>query len=309
MSNKKTGQLTLPTDLDIVNETLETMKRWGADALRDADGTDFPPELEKANAKIYATYYTTRKDNEWAKSNPDEIQQCYISTSFYAAQGETLCIRLLEGISEDMLQVNDRDDIARWWEVIDRTTGNIVPPAQWSYDTQTGSVEIKGVTPYHEYSVSYLAYLIWDPVHMYNAVTNDWKDFERQLTFDVRQPKTKEFSKKRIRAFLQDKPHVNVVRFTTFFHQFTLVFDELKREKYVDWYGYSASVSPYILNSLSVKLVINSGLSSLSTRGTTIVNTGYRLKNSSIFWHFNGARFAPLQRSWSTLSMRKAGRL
>ena len=28
---------------------------------------------------------------------------------------------------------------------------------------------------------------------------------------------------------------------------FTLVFDELKREKYVDWYGYSASVSPYIL--------------------------------------------------------------
>ena len=35
--------------------------------------------------------------------------------------------------------------------------------------------------------------------------------------------------------------------YTTFFHQFTLVFDELKREKYVDWYGYSASVSPYIL--------------------------------------------------------------
>ena len=32
-----------------------------------------------------------------------------------------------------------------------------------------------------------------------------------------------------------------------FFHQFTLIFDELKREKYVDWYGYSASVSPYIL--------------------------------------------------------------
>ena len=25
------------------------------------------------------------------------------------------------------------------------------------------------------------------------------------------------------------------------------MFDELKREKYVDWYGYSASVSPYIL--------------------------------------------------------------
>ena len=40
---------------------------------------------------------------------------------------------------------------------------------------------------------------------------------------------------------------MNVIRYTTFFHQFTLLFDELKREKYVDWYGYSASVSPYIL--------------------------------------------------------------
>ena len=40
---------------------------------------------------------------------------------------------------------------------------------------------------------------------------------------------------------------MDVIRYTTFFHQFTLVFDELRREKYVDWYGYSASVSPYIL--------------------------------------------------------------
>ena len=31
---------------------------------------------------------------------------------------------------------------------------------------------------------------MWDPVHMYNAVTNDWKNFEKQITFDVRQPKT-----------------------------------------------------------------------------------------------------------------------
>ena len=41
---------------------------------------------------------------------------------------------------------------------------------------------------------------------------------------------------------------LNVVRFYYFFpFSFTLVFDELAREKYVDWFGYSASVSPYIL--------------------------------------------------------------
>lgn len=52
---------------------------------------------------------------------------------------------------------------------------------------------------------------------------------------------------KRLRRYLEANPHVNVIRYTTFFHQFTLIFDELAREKYVDWYGYSASVSPYIL--------------------------------------------------------------
>ena len=95
--------------------------------------------------------------------------------------------------------------------------------------------------------MSFLAYIMWDPVHMYNAVTNDWKDVEHQITFDVRQPKTHEYTLKRLRKFIEDHPYVNVLRFTTFFHQFTLVFDELAREKYVDWYGYSASVSPYIL--------------------------------------------------------------
>ena len=47
--------------------------------------------------------------------------------------------------------------------------------------------------------MSFLAYLIWDPVHMYNAVTNGWKDFEHQITFDVRQPKTHAFTMERLR--------------------------------------------------------------------------------------------------------------
>ena len=83
---------------------------------------------------------------------------------------------------------------------------------------------------------------------MYNATTNGWTNFEHQITFDVRQPKTHKYSMERLRKFIAEHPYVNVIRYTTFFHQFTLIFDELKREKFVDWYGYSASVSPYILN-------------------------------------------------------------
>ncbi len=243
--NRLTGRVTIPTDVDVVSDTLKLMERWGADALRDCDGTDFPEALRSTGAKVYATYYTTRKDNDWARQNPDEVQQCYIMTGFTTAESPQLRIPLMQGVSPELMQVNTRDDIHRWWEVMDRTEGTVVDTTQWSY--ADGAVTIHGAKPYHEYTVSFLCYLIWDPVHMYNAIVNGWKDFEHQITFDVRQPKTHAFSLKRLRAFLESHPYVNVVRYTTFFHQFTLVFDELKRQKYVDWYGYSASVSPYIL--------------------------------------------------------------
>ena len=240
------GRVTIPTDLDVIPQTLEVMEKWGADAIRDCDGTDFPKELCDVDAKIYSTYYTTRKDNKWALENPEEIQQLYVMTPFYTAQGATLRVHLMKGLYPDMLKPNSRDDISRWWEVVDRTTGEPVPTDKWKYLEEDGDVEIE-TEPFHDYTVSFLAYIMWDPVHMYNAVTNGWKDVEHQITFDVRQPKTHELTMKRLRKFIEDHPYVNVLRFTTFFHQFTLIFDELAREKYVDWYGYSASVSPYIL--------------------------------------------------------------
>ena len=247
MKEQTKGRVTIPTDVDVVPETLELVDRWGADAIRDCDGTDYPEELKNVDAKVYSTYYTTRKDNAWAKANPEEIQQMYIMTPFYTAVDSSLSIHLMNHLYPDMLKVNDHDDITRWWEVIDRTTGEVVPTNAWSYDGQTGDVTLHEAKPFHDYTVSFLAYIMWDPVHMYNAVTNGWTNFEKQITFDVRQPKTRAYSMERLRKYIADNPHIDVIRYTTFFHQFTLIFDELAREKYVDWYGYSASVSPYIL--------------------------------------------------------------
>ena len=196
--NQKTrGRVTIPTDLDVIEETKELLERWGADAIRDCDGTDYPEELKQVDAKVYATYYTTRKDNEWAKANLDEVQQMYIMTDFYTAVTDQIEIHLMDHLYPDMLKVNDNDDIGRWWEVIDRTTGEVVPYGQWTYDTASGNVVISDAKVFHEYTVSFLAYIMWDPVHMYNAVTNDWKDVEKQITFDVRQPKTHAYSMKR----------------------------------------------------------------------------------------------------------------
>ena len=64
---KQTGRLTLPTDADIVEETIRLKNLLGADALRDCDGTEMPDALLNEPVKKYATYYTTRKDNAWAE--------------------------------------------------------------------------------------------------------------------------------------------------------------------------------------------------------------------------------------------------
>ena len=126
--------------------------------------------------------------------------------------------------------------------VIDRTTGQVVPPSDWDYREEAGTVVIPAACPFHQYTVSFLAFIMWDPVHMYNAVVNGWKDVEHQITFDVRQPKTRAFTMERLRKFIAEHPYVDVIRYTTFFHQFTLLFDEAAREKYVDWYGYISAM-------------------------------------------------------------------
>lgn len=246
MSMEKAGRLTLPTDADMVEETIRLKNLLGADALRDCDGTIMPEELLNQNAKIYATYYTTRKDNDWAMQNPEEIQQEYLISDRVTAKGNCLRIELMKGFHKEQLKVNTIDSPKRWWEVIDRTAGEVVPVERWEYDEASGEVIIESV-PYHQYTVSFLAFLIWDPVHMYNFITNDWKESPHQLTYDVRQPKTQAYVKAKLKKWCEENPQVDVVRFTTFFHQFTLTFDNQKREKFVEWFGYSASVSPYIL--------------------------------------------------------------
>ena len=246
--SEKYGRVTVPTDVDMIEETKEIVNRWGADALRDCDGTNMPDELKSMPVKIYSTYYTTRKDNAWAEANPDEVQQMYLMTEFYTAMGDgELRIPIMKHLYDQQLKPNTIDDIKRWWEVVDRTTGAVVDPSGWEYDESSMEVIVSEPVCYHDYTVSFLAFIIWDPVHMYNFITNSWQNVEHQITFDVRQPKTQRHVIEKLKNWMKENPDTDVVRFTTFFHQFTLVFNEYAKEKFVDWFGYSASVSPYIL--------------------------------------------------------------
>ncbi len=260
---KSKGRVTIPTDLNIVKETLEVAEKWGADAIRDCDGTEFPTQLINSGKKIYKTYYTTRKDNQWALSHPEERQQIYVMTSAKVATSDKLTFNLMDGYHPKMIEINAQDN-KRWWEVIDRTTNTVVK--DWTYSENEHEVSFEAI-PYHEYTVSFLAFIIWDPVHMYNAITNSW-DIVPQITFDVRQPKTHAFSLERLKKFIQEHDYVDVIRFTTFFHLFTLIFDDKAREKYVDWFGYTASVSPYILDKFEKEV-------GYPFRAEYIIDSGY----------------------------------
>lgn len=78
---------------------------------------------------------------------------------------------------------------------------------------------------------------------MYNHITNNWGDKPHDIPFDVRQANSGTFAKDYLKQWLIDNPDTDVVRFTTFFYHFTLVFNDQAKEKFVDWFGYGATVS------------------------------------------------------------------
>lgn len=243
------GRVTIPTDDNFIKETLEIVEKWGADAIRDCDGFKLPREIKGLAERIYSTYFVARGDNAWAEAHKEELQQTYLMTKHHVAENATLTINIMEGYFGQQVQPDTHHDIKTWWEVIDRTTDEVVPSEKWSYNEEAQAVTIEEAKSWHEYTVSFLAYCIWDPTQMYNHITNNWGDKPHEMPFDARKPKTNEYIFKAMHKWLEEHPESNVVRFTTFFYHFTLVFNDLAKEKFVDWFGYSSSVSPEALEA------------------------------------------------------------
>ncbi|MBW4838049.1 MAG: 1,3-beta-galactosyl-N-acetylhexosamine phosphorylase [Paenibacillaceae bacterium] len=248
---RQRGRVTLPSEEGFVRETKELMERWGADAIRDSDGTKLDAAVKALPAKIYTAYFPSRGHNEFIEKHREECPQIYLMTEFMLAQSITLEIELLRTYYREQLDVDYLHDPYRYWQVIDRTTGEVLPPSDWRIRQQDDTVIIDNAVPWHEYTVSFLAYIQWDPVQMYNHITNDWGDKPHEIPFDVKQPHSNAFIYETMKQWLRDNPEVDVVRFTTLFYQFTLVFNELAKEKFVDWFGYGASVSVAMLEDFA----------------------------------------------------------
>ena len=233
----------MPSESGFLKETLEIMDRWGADALRDSDGTKLTDEIKNIDTKIYTTYFVSRGHNDFSRDHLDETQSMYLMSKFTLATEETLTVPIMEGYFKKQVTPDYDHDPKIWWEVMDRTLDRPVSEASWKVDRENDSVIIADAVPYHEYTVSFLVHAIWDPTQMYNHITNNWGDKEHDIPFDVRKENSNRYIHDYIENWLKENERTDVVRFTTFFYHFTLVFNDLGKEKYVDWFGYSASVS------------------------------------------------------------------
>lgn len=247
------GQVTIPSESNFYEETKRLMELWGADAIRDSDGTKLDDELKQLEAKIYTTYFVARGHNGFIKEHMEEVQQLYLLSDRQLATEERVVIPVLEGFFEEQIKPNYDDDPKKYWEVRDRTNGKLISSEQWLYREESNEVVVENITPFHEYTVSFLAYMIWDPTQMYNHITNNWGDKPHDIPFDVRKQHSKAYMLSYLKNWLKENPDTDVVRFTTFFYHFTLFFNNLGKEKFVDWFGYGGTVSAAALDAFEAE--------------------------------------------------------
>ena len=253
MSQTK-GGFTLPGESGYEALTLKMAEKWGADVIRDSDGTVLSDEIVHAGYGIYSTICIIRDHNEWAKKNTDKLQQTFLCTPAKVAESESVTIGLMDSFFEEQFTINDSERAMKYWEVYDRTSNTKVDASRWCYAKESGSVTISGIIPFHKYTVSFLAYRIWEEISMYNHTTNNW-DKEHLMQIDPRYPETQEYMLGWMKNWCETHPDTTVVRFTSMFYNFVWIWgsDERNRQLFSDWGSYDYTVSDIALDEFEKK--------------------------------------------------------
>jgi len=248
------GSFTLPGEAGYEKLTLQLAEKWGADVIRDSDGTVLSDEITKAGYGIYSTICIIRDHNEWAKQNPDKLQQTFLMTHPAMAADGWLTVALMEDFFEEQFRVNDSAEAMKYWQVYDRTTDTEVDASKWHYNKKEQTVTVEGVTPWHNYTVSFLAYRIWEEISMYNHTTNNW-DKEHLMQIDPVYPETQAYMLDWMKNWCETHPDTTVVRFTSMFYNFVWIWGSSARNRqlYSDWASYDFTVSPKMLDDFAVK--------------------------------------------------------
>ena len=246
------GGFTLPGESGYEKLTLKMAEKWGADVIRDSDGTVLSDEILNAGYGIYSTICIIRDHNEWAKKNMDKLQQTFLMTQPVVADSDTLTIELMKDFFAEQFSINESEASLKYWQVYDRTTDTLVDRVHWSY--ADGKVTISGITPWHKYTVSFMAYRIWEEISMYNHTTNNWTK-EHLMQIDPRHEAAREYMLGWMRNWCETHPDTTVVRFTSMFYNFVWIWgsSERNRNLFSDWASYDFTVSPLALDEFAKK--------------------------------------------------------
>ncbi len=243
----KKGDFTLPGEAGYEDLTLELAKKWGADVIRDSDGTVLSDKITSSGYDIYSTLCMVRSDNKWAKENMDKLQQNYLMSFPVTADQDILNIDILKGYFREQFVINTKDNPSEWWQVFNRTTGIEIPKNQWKFESDSGMVTINNTVKWHNYTVNFLVYRIWEEISMYNHITNNWGDREHLMAVEPIYPETQEHILKYLENWLIEHPKTNVVRFTSMFYNFCWFWGDNPNLRYIysDWASYDFTVNPY----------------------------------------------------------------
>lgn len=255
MDEKKlTGGFTLPGEAGYEALTLEMAEKWGADVIRDSDGTKLSPKILESGYGIYSTICIIRDHNAWAREHMDTLQQTFLVTQPKVAKEERLSVSLLSDFFEEQFAVNDSPESQAYWQVYDRTCNREVPRDRWSYDAKKQEVTVTGICPWHKYTVSFLAYRIWEEISMYNHTTNHWEK-EHLMQIDPRHEEVREYLLFWMEQWCKEHPATTVVRFTSLFYNFVWIWGskEQNRHLFTDWASYDFTVSPKALGEFEKK--------------------------------------------------------
>lgn len=264
MAKHKKGGFTLPGEAGFEALTLALADRWGADVIRDSDGTALSHELLNAGYDIYSTICVIREHNDFAKKNPHCRQQTILSTPPLVQLEDILSIPLMDSFFAEQFELNDSEESQKYWQVFDRTSNCQVH----DFEYKDGILTIHG-TPYHRYTVNFFAYRIWEEISMYNHTTNHW-DKEHLMQIDPIQTDTMTYLTQWMEHWCQTHPQTNVVRFTSLFYNFVWIWgcSDKNRHLFTDWSSYDFTVSPEAFRqfeahygySMTLEDFINKGL-------------------------------------------------
>ena len=199
---------------------------------------------------IYSTLCLIRADQQWNSAHPEDNQQKYLCSAPLVARDTTIEIDILAPYSSEQFRIDEINDCKKYWEVVDRTTGGVVPPSDWDYAGRI--VTVRNCEKWHVYAVNFLVYQIWETTSMYNHLTNNW-DRPHQSGVDPRKPATRKHLAEFLDKWLATHPNTDWVRFTSMAYQFPIITDPQHKTLYQDWYGYLDCMSAQALDEFEAK--------------------------------------------------------